>query len=51
MAAGLLSAQDVKAQSAAQGIFGLMGGMIAAAQAQAAQEAWTNQSDILKYCF
>jgi hypothetical protein len=47
----LLSAQDVKAQSAAQGIFGLMGGMIAAAQAQAAQEAWSNQSDIQKYCF
>jgi hypothetical protein len=46
-----LSAQDVKAQSAAQGIFGLVGGMIAAAQAQAAQEAWSNQSDVQKYCF
>ena len=39
------------AQSAAQGFFGLVGGMIAAAQAQVAQEAWANQPELRRYCF
>ncbi len=51
MAAGLFAAQNANAQSAAQGIFGLVGGMIAAAQAQAAQEAWSKQSEVQQYCF
>ncbi len=53
LAAALLSsvtAGQAVAQGRVDGIFGLMGGMIAAAQAQAAQEAWARQSELRVYC-
>ncbi|KLK91053.1 hypothetical protein AA309_22335 [Microvirga vignae] len=39
------------AQNNAAGFIGLIGGMIAAAQAQAAKEAWANQPEMRVYCF
>jgi hypothetical protein len=50
-AAATFSIQPSSAQSGAQGIFSLVGGMIAAAQAQAAQEAWSSQPELRRYCF
>lgn len=51
VAASQFAVQESRAQSAAEGIFGLVGGMIAAAQAQAAQEAWSNLPEFRQYCF
>ncbi|MBM6580102.1 peptidoglycan-binding protein [Microvirga sp. BT689] len=42
--------QSSKAQSNAAGVFGLIGGMIAAAQMQAAKEAWAGQPEMRLYC-
>lgn len=42
--------QNAKAQSHAAGVFGLIGGMIAAAQMQAAKEAWAAQPETRLYC-
>lgn len=44
------AAQSSQAQSNAAGVFGLIGGMIAAAQIQAAKEAWTGQPELRLYC-
>ncbi len=43
-----LAAQGAQAQ--ADAIFGMVGGMMAAAQAQAAGEAWSRQPELRQYC-
>jgi peptidoglycan hydrolase-like protein with peptidoglycan-binding domain len=54
MASGLAVAQFASQASQAQsnpaGVFGVIGGMIAAAQAQAAKEAWAAQPEMRLYC-
>ena len=46
----LISTTPSGAQSGADALFGVFGGMIAMAQVQAAQDAWARTSELKRYC-
>lgn len=48
--AGSLALGAGNARAQAEAVFGLVGGMIAAAQAQAAAQAWAQQPELQRYC-